>query len=143
MSEVKANKPVENKLGENKSATQKSTAPNTSTEIPASKLSIVAYLIIIIYELKFNLKLNLKPEEVDILTFFSPLSARYFLEYAQNLNILEAIKPLVIYTLSDSVAKVFSSIGCNNIYSAEKITGSVSADNLIKLIIDNERSQRT
>ncbi|MFN5350988.1 MAG: uroporphyrinogen-III synthase [Alphaproteobacteria bacterium] len=95
----------------------------------------------IIYESKFNPEFNLKPEMADILTFFSPLSARYFLEYAQNNNILEAIKPLVIYTLSDSVAKIFSSIGCINIYSAEKITGNVSADNLIKLIIDNERSK--
>jgi uroporphyrinogen-III synthase len=92
---------------------------------------------IVVYESIFNENFKFKANDADILIFFSLLSASYFLEYAKANNLIGHIKNLEVYTLSDSIARSFSSIGCNKVYSLETLTGSISMNSLVELIKKN------
>lgn len=92
---------------------------------------------IVVYESIFNENFKFKALDADILTFFSPLSANYFIEYAKSNNLITAIKHLEVYTLSDSISSSFSSIGCSKVYSLESLTGSIGLNSLVELIKKN------
>jgi uroporphyrinogen-III synthase len=103
----------------------------------ASDFEKIATEKIVVYESIFNKNFKFKVNDADIIIFFSLLSANYFLEYAKANNLIEYIKDLEVYTLSDNIATSFSSIGCNKVYSLETLTGSISMNSLVELIKKN------
>lgn len=103
----------------------------------ASEFKKIVTEKIVVYESIFNENFKFKANDADILIFFSLLSASYFLEYAKVNNLIGHIKNLEVYTLSDSIARNFSSIGCNKVYSLETLTGSISMNSLVELIKKN------